>query len=71
MKLDLNTLIPADLAASVRKHGFAKLAAAHRGLSDLTDKTVLAHLGTKLAERQLEQRVINKGLAALKALQEK
>jgi hypothetical protein len=71
MKLDLNALIPLDLAASVRKHGFAKLAAAHRGLPDLTDKSVLTHLGIKLAQRQLDQRVINKGLVALKALQEK
>jgi hypothetical protein len=71
VKLTTDMLIPADLMASLRTHGFAKIAAAHRGLPDLADKTVLTHLGTKLAERQLQQKVINKGLAALKALQEK
>lgn len=70
MKLPFNALIPADLVASVRKHGFSKIAAAHRGLPDLGDKTVLTHLGTKLATLLLEQRQINKGLAALKALKE-
>lgn len=65
---DIKDFIPADLAASIRQHGFAKLAAAHLGLPDLQDKTIYEQLGMKLAMRQLQWKRINKGLGALKKL---
>lgn len=70
MILDLDSLIPTSLAQSVREHGLPKLAAAQLGLPDMEERTVLTHIGTKLAERYLERKTISKGLEALRALQE-
>jgi hypothetical protein len=65
---DILKYIPPEIGASVRKHGFSKMAAFMRDLPDLSERSVLTHLGTQLMLKQAQWKKINRGIQVLKQL---
>lgn len=60
--------MPEEIVRCVQQHGFDKLAAAMYDLPEISEHTVTALIGTKLATQQQEWRAITDGVRALQTL---
>lgn len=67
---DIEKFIPEELKQKIAGHGLHKVAQLVFGLPDLSEATVLEHLGVKLATARIERRKVAAGLSALKELGE-
>jgi len=68
MQIDFEKLVSPQLREIVNTGGFPKLAAQMYGLQDDSERTLLMHLGMKIAMQRAERRIIQAGLQALKDL---